>query len=289
MHIVLKKKHIDALIELTTRVGEEVMKYYHSSDLQVEHKKDNSPVTAADKRAHQLITEYLTAFLPFRRVPVISEEGDEALNALNIEKYDTYWLIDPIDGTASFINKTGDFTINIALIVKDQPVFGIIHQPMTRTSYYTTDDGAYKLVQGSEPSVISVNQNIKVHDGIRLVTSTKDFSEREMRFFESLNVACKDRISSSLKFCLVAEGKYDAYFHFSDDICIWDIAAGHAILLKAGGVMYDALARYQDDKILDYSRHKRLRRFYFVSSSSQIAGYMLGKVSRMHSFERCSF
>ncbi len=234
--MLLEQSQIDELIVLTKEAGKQAKKYYNASDIKIEYKTDKSPVTIADQHLSDLISTGLQKIAP--HIPIISEEADIDYNLDILRKYRAYWLVDPIDGTKSFIRKKGDFTVNISLIVDEMPVFGIIYQPLKDVLYYTGfDNRSYKEYKGVT-SVIQVNKDIGNKKGINIVVSTRSLGEEIQNFIASLNIISSDQATSSFKFCLVAEGKYDLYANFSR-INSWDIAAGHAILLGAGGMVYD--------------------------------------------------
>ncbi|MBA8666554.1 3'(2'),5'-bisphosphate nucleotidase CysQ [Holosporaceae bacterium 'Namur'] len=259
--MLLEQNQIEKLIILVKEAGEQARRYYDFSDINVQYKSDKSPVTIADQELSDLITVQLTKMFP--QIPIISEEADQEHNMDILKENDTYWLIDPIDGTKSFIRKKGDFTINIALIENKTSKFGIIYQPLKQALYYTgTDKKAYKEHSGITTQ-IKVNRDIKNDKAINIVVPTRHLGEDALNFIASLNVISSDQVSSSFKFCLVAEGIYDMYSNFSR-INTWDIAAGHAILTCAGGLIFD-----RKGNILTYNKNS-LRCPNFVAFSSHI-------------------
>lgn len=212
------------------------------SDFEIERKADDSPLTKADKAAHQIISEALSV-TPF---PLLSEEGKEIPYPERAE-WDTFWLVDPLDGTKEFIKKNGEFTVNIALIEDKVPILGVIYVPVRKELYFATDSrGAYKLSGidcGHHPSLDQIyNSAIHLplsvgHQGIVVVASRSHQSEDTTRFIENLRKQGQPvtliSSGSSLKICLVAEGTADIYPRFAPTM-EWDTAAGHAIARSAG-------------------------------------------------------
>lgn len=230
--MLLNQDQIEKIILLVREAGKQARKYYEVSDVDVNYKADNSPVTAADHILSDLIIAGLSKILP--HIPIISEESEEDYNLNVLRKNEVYWLIDPIDGTKSFIRKRGDFTINIGLIVNKVPVFGIIYQPLKNALYYTASDKKAYRELNDKLEQIKVREDISSDKALNIVIPTRYLGEEALNFIGSLNAAHKEEVASSYKFCLVADGTYDIYANFSR-INTWDIAAGHALLLSAGG------------------------------------------------------
>ncbi len=190
-------------------------------------KDDNSPVTEADREADKLIVARLKALAP--EITCVSEEGEKTPPP-HAEDY--FWLVDPLDGTKSFIKRTGEFTVNIGLIHARKPVLGVVYAPARETLYFTGEDGkAYRLRQG-------INRRINVRtpppDGLSVIASASHLNETTQQYINALNVKDYVNASSSLKFCLLAEGKADIYPRFGPTM-EWDTAAAHAVLNAAGG------------------------------------------------------
>lgn len=213
-----------------------------TSDFEIERKADNSPLTKADKAAHKIIEGALSV-TPF---PMLSEEGQEIEYAKR-STWDTFWLVDPLDGTKEFIKRNGEFTVNIALISNSIPVLGVIYVPARKELYFASDSrGAYKLSGidcSYQPSLDEIHQRaIHLptpfgHQGIVVVASRSHQSEDTTRFIENLRKQGQPvtliSSGSSLKICLVAEGTADIYPRFAPTM-EWDTAAGHAIARSAG-------------------------------------------------------
>ncbi len=215
-------------IQITDEAGDILLTYYQEP-IDVDYKSDASPVTKADIAVNEYLVGRLRRLTP--HIPIVSEESfeGEAVGAL-------YWLVDPMDGTKSFINKTGQFTVNIALIDSGRPVFGIIYAPLSGDSYFTSlDMKAYKRV-GRFGRMHQISVRSAADENLTLIASHLHRSEDDERFIKRHNITAFLTMSSSIKFCLVAEGKADIYPRLGTTMA-WDTAAGHAILLSAGGRM----------------------------------------------------
>ena len=208
--------------------GEAILKVYHS-DFDVEHKDDNSPLTAADTAAHEIIMAGLKELTP--ELPCLSEEGADIPYATR-KTWAHYWLVDPLDGTREFVKKNGEFTVNIALIDNGEPVLGVVFAPDMNKSWYAARGvGAFKFEQGQEQPIattVTVDGKPKVlvsksHRGAEV-----DALLERLPDYEALSVG------SSLKFCVIAEGAANFYPRLGPT-SEWDTGAGHAVLAVAGG------------------------------------------------------
>ena len=222
--------------------GKVILKIYESEDFDAKLKKDNSPLTKADTRANTVIESYLKN-TPY---PIISEENkNEDFSAR--KNWEFCWIVDPLDGTKEFIKRNGEFTVNIALCKNGMPVLGVIYVPVTRELYYAdVDKGqSFKSVLNEKHELTSplftskdlIHPATKGSKKLRVVGSrshmnqeTLDFISEKEKSFESIEVVSK---GSSLKFCLVAEGKADVYPRFAPTM-EWDTAAGQAICAAVG-------------------------------------------------------
>lgn len=227
--------------------GKTIMDIYNDpeADFGIEKKADNSPLTRADKAAHKLITRALSV-TPY---PVLSEEGSE-IPYKERSKWETLWIVDPLDGTKEFIKRNGEFTVNIALVYKGVPVLGVIYVPVRKDLYFAADSvGAFKtnVDSGNQPSIEELKQNaVRLpmcfgHQGVVVVASRSHQTEETTNFIENLRKQGKPvtliSSGSSLKICLVAEGTADIYPRFAPTM-EWDTAAGHAIARSAGCNVY---------------------------------------------------
>lgn len=227
----------EELRKIAIRAGAAIMDHYHS-EFEVIHKEDKSPVTAADKDAEALILDGLRKFVP--DIPVVSEEAAAAGHIPEIGH--SFFLVDPLDGTKEFINKNGEFTVNIALIEDRVPVAGVVYAPAKDRMFYGYGAGqAYEQdvtpnLEGadgtSKPKPIAARKPSE--DGLVVIASR---THRDTKTDEYLNLyKVKEFLAagSSLKFCLVAAGEADLYPRHGRTM-EWDTAAGHAVLLAAGG------------------------------------------------------
>ena len=225
---------IQEIIEIAKKAGDEILKIYEdktSFESQIDYKADNSPLTVADKASHQVIHAALIS--SFKDIPVLSEEGKEM--AYNDRKsWERFWLVDPLDGTKEFIKRNGEFTVNIALIENHKPTLGVIYAPVKDTFWTGAENyGAHKIEKGSK-TAIEVNKKEAERTAVR---SRSHASPEEEAVLQHYLVTNEISIGSSLKFCMVAEGKADVYYRHGPTM-EWDTAAGQAILEAAGGRMF---------------------------------------------------
>ncbi|MEX0994069.1 MAG: 3'(2'),5'-bisphosphate nucleotidase CysQ [Balneolaceae bacterium] len=219
------------IIETAKQAGDAILEYY-TDEISVERKDDHSPLTRADMAAHHLIVDRLHELTP--EIPVISEEGGIA-GYEERKSWDKFWLVDPLDGTKEFIKKNGEFTVNIALIENNRPVFGVVHIP-AKDMTYTGEEGkgSFKIEPEKDPVRIysskpQLNQPLTV-----VVSRSHGSDELESRLAQE-GVIIGDTIpaGSSLKFCLVAEGTADIYPRMGPTM-EWDTAAGDAVFRYSG-------------------------------------------------------
>ena len=229
-----------SLIEIAIEAGFEISQVYASTgqeEQSVEYKSDNSPITEADRRAHLLIDKKLKLLTP--SIPRLSEEGLYH-EYTERSKWNRYWLIDPLDGTKEFINRNGEFTVNIALIENGVPVMGVVHVPCSEKTYFgSIQDGAWCFDGLNSGQKMKTSQ---CHDPLRVVASRRhrgQFLENFIKMIEeSIGPVSTKSIGSSLKICLIAEGNADLYPRFMPT-SEWDTAAAHAVLAAAGGDIFD--------------------------------------------------
>ncbi len=224
---------IDQILEIAKKAGEKIIEIYNDSELSkvVDHKADNSPLTLADKASNKIIMEGLKTL--DTDYPILSEEETHA--SYNERKnWTTFWLVDPLDGTKEFINRNGEFTVNIALIENGKPILGIIYVPVTDVMYWGNNKGAF--VKRGSASIESLKVNNSLNNRIA-VRSKSHASKEEEVVLEKYGVTNSISVGSSLKFCMVAEGKADVYYRHGPTM-EWDIGAGQAILEAAGGKVF---------------------------------------------------
>ncbi|PIE23614.1 MAG: 3'(2'),5'-bisphosphate nucleotidase [Neptuniibacter caesariensis] len=230
----MQTKELSAPVStLARKAGAAVMDIYQT-DFAIYDKSDNSPLTEADMAAHRVLTEGLQALTP--NIPALSEESSDAIKKERLN-WQTFWLIDPLDGTKEFIKKNGEFTINVALIENGEPVFGVVYAPAIDTLYWGAKGiGAYKESKQGDSQAIAVAATPKNNTGWQVVGSRSHQSEAFKTFMKRLPEAEIVAMGSSLKLCLVAEGHADLYPRLSPT-CEWDTAAAHAIVMAAGGLV----------------------------------------------------
>lgn len=253
-------KLISPISNILENASKLILDFYKNKNIiQSSLKQDSSPVTEADKRAHIFITKELLENFPL--IPVISEEGDEGEEIIS----DIFWLVDPLDGTKEFINQGDDFTINIALINNQEPVFGAIYKPVTGELYMGGKNLPAFKIQNKVKNYLKTELN----EIACIVSQSKSHgSDKENEFINSLSKKFENnkviKAGSSIKICLVAEGKSHIYPRFGD-VYQWDIAAGHAILNASGGEITDLNLK---KIIYSSSRKKKLKGFFALSELS---------------------
>ena len=276
-------KYLLAAIQTAVKAGDAILDVYRTADVEVEVKADKSPLTLADRRSHQIIAERLASF----DIPILSEEGREIPYGER-KRWNNYWLIDPLDGTKEFIKKNGEFTVNIALIGDRRPKSGVVFAPDKGLLYFAQDHiGAYKadsavILEFLEQEVVGSNQE-RATAIIGDITSRSeklpipDPAEKPFTIIGSRSHATPeleafveekrreygevDFISagSSLKLCLVAEGRADIYPRTGPTM-EWDTAAGQAVVEFAGG----RVLKYDSEEPLDYNKEDLLNPWFVV-------------------------
>ncbi|OHX64987.1 3'(2'),5'-bisphosphate nucleotidase CysQ [Flammeovirga pacifica] len=216
-------------MQIAIEAGHAIMEIYNQEDLGVEIKEDNSPLTLADKASHEVIMKGLTAF----DFPILSEEGT-SIEYSERKDWDTYWCVDPLDGTKEFINRNGEFTVNIALIKDKKPVMGVIYVPVKDMIYIgVVGEGAKKGEAGIlDPITVQWKEGNRV--AVRSKSHANPAEEEVISHYAATEAIS---VGSSLKFCMVAEGKADLYYRHGPTM-EWDTAAGQAVVEAAGGKVY---------------------------------------------------
>lgn len=227
-------------INAALEAGEVIMKVYDAV-IEVEYKDDKSPLTQADKAANDVINRHLK----LTDIPIISEENKQ-IDYATRKQWDSCWIVDPVDGTKEFIKRNGEFTVNIALIKEGKPVLGVIYVPVSKTLYAADNENneAFKVVldkhNTSIETILSNKTQLKpkeTSDFIEVVASRSHMNQETLDYIESVKTQGKhiEIVSkgSSLKFCLIADGKADIYPRFAPSM-EWDTAAGQSICEAAG-------------------------------------------------------
>jgi 3'(2'), 5'-bisphosphate nucleotidase len=256
------------VIALAKAAGTRIMDIYQS-DFRVGHKEDQSPLTAADLASHHCLVEGLEKLYP--QYPVLSEES-KALPYAERSAWDTYWLIDPLDGTKEFVKRNGEFTVNVALIRGNVPVLGVVYAPAMGLCYYAAEGyGAFRQADGAEPEAIQVVE--QAADPLRVVGSRSHGGAELETYLSRVGAHELVSIGSSLKLCLVAEGSADLYPRIGLT-SEWDTAAAHAVVQAAGGEVIDLKGQP-----LRYNAKDSILNPYFIvygDKSRDWAGYAAG-------------
>jgi 3'(2'), 5'-bisphosphate nucleotidase len=251
---------IQKINSIAKKAGNEIMLIYQQ-DFEVDYKADNSPLTKADLKSNEIITESLKDLYP--EIPILSEENKEA--PYNIRKnWEYFWLIDPLDGTKEFVKKNGEFTVNIALIYKNMPVLGVIYSPVLNLLYYAQKDrGAFKQEKNKKPQRLPI-YNYPNNHTLKVIVSKSHYNQETKEFVNNLKRQYEKiefiNIGSSLKLCLIAEGKADIYPRLAPTM-EWDIAAGQAIVEESKG----RITNYKTKESIRYNKQNLLIP-YFVTT-----------------------
>ena len=233
---------------LALEAGEAIMEIYNGPDFEVKTKSDASPVTAADEAADAIISAGLQAAFP--DVTLITEEQAES----HAQESTEFLIVDPLDGTKEFVQRRGDFTVNIAYVVNGVPIRGIVYAPAKQRLFYTDaqgqsleETGSFEMEQTGACQYISVA--VPNPEGLRVVASKSHRDETTTAYIAKYKVSDLMSAGSSLKFCLIAAGEADLYPRAGRTM-EWDTAAGHAVLNGAGG----AVVRFDDLSLLTYGK-----------------------------------
>jgi len=223
---------IAVTFDAARRAGDAIMEIY-AGDFAVGLKADASPVTLADQRAETIILAALAEAAP--AIPVIAEEHCEA-HGVPSAAAELFWLVDPLDGTREFVNRNGEFTVNIALIRRGEPVLGMVHVPALGVTYAGAGPGSARRWRGAGAAE-KIAARLPPPDGLVVVHSrSHENNEKFAAYLVGKNIAERRVCGSSVKFCQVAAGEADLYPRFGPTM-EWDTAAGHAVLIAAGGSM----------------------------------------------------
>ncbi|QCT94710.1 3'(2'),5'-bisphosphate nucleotidase CysQ [Caminibacter mediatlanticus TB-2] len=249
---MLSNININYILDIAKKAGKEVLKIYNK-DFEVEYKSDKSPLTKADKISHQIIVEGLKEY----NLPILSEEGKN-IPYEERKNWEYFWMIDPLDGTKEFIKRNGEFTINIALIHKDTPVFGVVYAPAIDILYFNDKNNAYKI-ENNKKFTLPLHKN---KDKLVIIASKSHMNTETKKFIDTIKTDKKKVFiskGSSLKLCLVAEGIADIYPRLAPTM-EWDTAAADAIVRKCNKKTIDL----QTDKLLKYNKKNLLNNYFIV-------------------------
>lgn len=261
------EKELNAAKEAVKKAGKAVL-FYYNNGFSVKNKEiGDCPVTEADIKSNEIIIKELENF----GYEILSEEKTDDLSRLNKEKV---WIIDPLDGTKDFIDKTGDFTIMIGLVEKGEPVLGVVCNPGEKVLYYAVKgNGAYIEKEGREIRKIKIS-DIQAGGKIKIISSRFHRSPLELKLAEKFGV--KDIMTSGsagLKVSLVAEGKAELNINPSNKTWEWDVCAADIILTEAGGKFTDT----KGNKFI-YNKENTRNEFGYVASNGFIHEKILDKI-----------
>ena len=230
MNIEETKKITLSLIETFNEAGRVALNL-RKAGLKKQIKDDNTPVSNGDIEVNKILTKKISEITP--NIVIVSEENTAHKNDKSLKNF---WLIDPIDGTKDYINNRDEFTLNAALILDKKPAVGIITAPAKKRIFYSyAMSNSYELINGQEIELINKKKNYKE---IKAVSYSNELKPEILEIHNKYQIASYQRMKSSLKFCVVAAGEFDLYVAEAR-ACEWDIAAGHAILVHAGGQITD--------------------------------------------------
>ncbi|WP_425040413.1 3'(2'),5'-bisphosphate nucleotidase CysQ [Primorskyibacter sp. S187A] len=243
---------------LALEAGDAIMEIYEADDFDVKVKSDDSPVTAADEAADALISKGLRAAFP--DVTLVTEEQ----SATHSDHADSFLIVDPLDGTKEFINRRGDFTVNIAYVEHGVPIRGVVYAPAKNRLFYTDAAGqSVEEIGPFETHTAGTTEAIKVRqpdtDALLVVASKSHRDQATDDYIAQYSVADMKSAGSSLKFCLVATGEADFYPRLGRTM-EWDTAAGHAVLQGAGG----HVVRFDDHSPLTYGKSDYANPFFIA-------------------------
>ena len=221
---------VNKIIDVAKMAGNKILEIYNEESFDHQLKADNSPLTEADIASHNLITQQLKTITP--KIPILSEESSSILWQER-KQWECYWLIDPLDGTKEFIKKNGEFTVNIALIYKHEPILGVVHAPVLNETWVGEKGKISKKIEKGIARTIRVKQH-KPGEVYKVVGSRSHAGDSLNEFLKELEKYELVSMGSSIKFCLVAEGKAHIYPRFGLT-SEWDTAAAHAVVNSAGG------------------------------------------------------
>lgn len=253
----LTKQDLLQVVAIAKAAGDAIMTVYGQDDFSVSHKGDDSPVTAADLAAHHVIVAALAK--QFVGIPIMSEEAaDIAWDERR--QWQTYWLIDPLDGTKEFIKRNGEFTVNIALIHQGVAIAGVVYAPVLDTYYYGAKHlGAWRQQAGQESPLLGA----KVPRAMPMIVGSRShLSPGLAQYLQQFGEHDILSVGSSLKFCMLAEGSADLYPRLGPT-SEWDTAAAQAVLESAGGTV----VCYESSEPLTYNQKPDILNPYFIATA----------------------
>jgi 3'(2'), 5'-bisphosphate nucleotidase len=230
MNIEESKKITLSLIDTFNKAGNIALSL-RETGLKNEIKPDNTPVSNGDIEVNKILTKKISEITP--NIPIVSEENSAHKKDKDLKDF---WLVDPIDGTREYINNRDEFTLNAALILNKKPAIGVITVPAKKRIFYSYGlSNSYELINTQEIKLINKKKD---YLEIKAVSYSKELKPEILEIHEKYQVTSYQKMKSSLKFCVIAAGEFDLYAA-EPRACEWDIAAGHAILIHAGGQLTD--------------------------------------------------
>ena len=261
------KKLLKIAINASLKGGDAIMEVY-ASDFVVEHKDDKSPLTLADKNCNDVIEGYLLN----TNIPILSEEGAK-ISFQERKEWEYSWLVDPLDGTKEFVKRNGEFTVNIAMIHEGIPIMGVIYVPVKKELYFALEGlGSFKKSDFTD-EITDLEQLISVSDSLpikedrdtyivvgsrsHMSVETEEFFDQKKQEHGNVEVMA---VGSSLKLCMLAEGKADAYPRYAPTM-EWDTGAGHAIVKYAGF----SVKQYNSSEDVVYNKENLINPWFLVT------------------------
>ena len=251
---------IEAIKGIAREAGSKILEVYGTA-FDVDVKEDKSPLTEADRQSNEVIVDALLKLYP--EIPIISEET-KTVSYEERKNWESFWLVDPLDGTKEFIKRNGEFTVNIALVKEGTPVLGVVFQPVGNRLYSAVQGrGAWLEVDGGEAVRLKGGPHYSTLSRVKVVASRSHLTPEVEEFVEGLKEEGKEveflSAGSSLKLCLVAQGAADVYPRLGPTM-EWDTGAAHAIALEAGRNVLDSESRNP----LRYNKEDLLNPYFFV-------------------------
>jgi 3'(2'), 5'-bisphosphate nucleotidase len=254
---------LDRIVAIARRAGEAILEIYESG-FDVELKADDSPLTQADLASHRVICEALARAYP--DVPLLSEESAQVPFEAR-RGWSEYWLIDPLDGTREFVKRNGEFTVNIALVRDHYPALGVVHVPVSGVTYYGCV-GAGSCRHAGDAAPVPIRVRVPAAAPPVVVGSRSHANPDTARRLEPIGPHRMVSMGSSLKFCLVAEGRADLYPRFGPT-SEWDTAAAQAVVEAAGGQVLTL-----DGRRLRYNARPGMLNPHFLVLGDRTAGWL---------------
>jgi len=255
------EKLLISVKNISESAGDIIMNVYATDfSKSIENKKDDSPVTIADKEANKYIVDRLKELTP--GIPVIAEESVK-VGFDKRKDFKFFWLVDPLDGTKEFISRNGDFTVNIALMQKNKPVMGVVYVPVEKKTYWAIKDKGGFLEYKNRLQKLKTKKVKLDKKNLIILVSRSHLDNKTKEYIKKFKEPVVKQRGSALKFLLIAEGKADIYFRFSPTM-EWDTAASHIILKEAGGNIVDI----EEKKELLYNKKSMINPGFIAMSNT---------------------